>query len=383
VRLAYLLAAPGIPVQGPSGSSAHVRGLVGALREEHQVALYALKKSDRRGRFGAPTEAVITGIGGWPSWLSSSREIREMLAARRLARRVMADAWRDQSPQLFIERHSLFSDAGWRVATRLDVPLVLEVNAPLAIERERFEELRRPAWAVRWERDVLQAAPAIVAVSRWLVDWLRQEMGCRNVRWVPNGVVPIRGDPVRGRKALGLGPDDFAVGFLGSMKPWHGVERLGAIARGAEARLVLLGEAGDIPDLPEDTVRTGHLDGQEVADAVAALDVGLAPYPEDAPPWFCPLKVLDYRAQGTPVVASDVGDVGELAGVGGTVVPPGDLDGFIDAVKAWRGRALRPRVRSWGRVATEVLRAGGLGKPLPSRHSTDPSRPGARLGSDV
>ena len=67
MRLAYLLAAPGIPVQGPSGSSAHVRGLVGALREEHQVALYALKEVDRRGRFGAATEAVITGVGGWPS----------------------------------------------------------------------------------------------------------------------------------------------------------------------------------------------------------------------------------------------------------------------------------------------------------------------------
>jgi len=382
VRLAYLLAAPGIPVQGPSGSSAHVRGLVGALREEHQVALYALKEFDQRGRFGAATEAVITGVGGWPSWLSSTRELREMLAARNLARRVLADAWRDQPPQLLVERHSLFSDAGWRVASRLDVPFVLEVNAPLAIERARYEEVRRPDWAARWERDVLQAAPAIVAVSRWLVDWLRQEMGCRNVRWVPNGVVPIRGSRVRGRTALGLRPDEFAVGFLGSMKPWHGVDRLGAIARGSGARLVLLGNAGELPDLPSNTVRAGHLDGQIMADAIAALDVGLAPYPEDAPPWFCPLKILDYRAQGTPVVASDIGDVGELAGVGGTVVPAGDLDGFIDAVKDWRHRSRRSRVRSWGRVATEVIRAGGLGKPLPTRHSADPSLPGARLGSN-
>jgi glycosyltransferase involved in cell wall biosynthesis len=101
----------------------------------------------------------------------------------------------------------------------------------------------------------------------------------------------------------------------------------------------------------------GHLGPQALADAVAALDVGLAPYPPDAPPWFCPLKILDYRAQGTPVVASDLGDVRALVERGGSVVPAGDDDAFVEAVRSWIGRRVRPAVRSWEQVAGELLTA--------------------------
>ncbi len=373
MRLDYLLAAPGIPVRGPSGSSAHVRAVVEALRAEHEVRLYTLKDSDRRGVHGDEIASIATGITGWPSWLGRWRELREVIAARNLARRVLQTAWAEHPPDLIIERHSLFSDASWRVGERLGVPWALEVNAPLAMERARFEELRQPELAARWEREVLLAAPLVVAVSSWLKRWLEQEVGCRNVAWVPNGVRALRGDRVRGRERLGLADGEFALGFVGSMKPWHGVERLGRFARAAEARLVLIG-VGEVAGVPDNTVCTGFLEGQELADAVAALDVGLAPYPADAPPWFCPLKVFDYRAQGTPVVASDVGDVRTFVKGGGSVVPAGDDDAFIEAIRGWRGRPVRPRVRSWARVAAELLRAAD---PLLDGGS---NIPGAALG---
>lgn len=364
MHLAYLLPAPGVPLQGPSGASAHARQLVAALREEHRVDLYAACRTDRRGEFGPAAQAVITGVSGWPSWLARWRELREVRAARALSRRVLWSSWFDATPDLVVERHSLFSDAGWRVADRLECPWVLEVNAPPVEERSRFEELRQPELARRWEREVLLAAPLVVTVSRWLKRWLESEVGCRQVVWVPNGTAPLRGDRARGRAALGLDEDDFAMGFVGSMKRWHGVDRLPGLAQRAGARLVLVG-AGEV-ELPaseapgsgsEATVRTGYLAGQDLADAVAALDVAVAPYAPEAPPWVCPLKVFDYRAQGTPIVATDVGDVGVFVGSGGTVVPPGDDDAFVDAVRSWRGRRLPPRVRGWDRVGREVIEA--------------------------
>jgi len=257
-------------------------------------------------------------------------------------------------PDVVIERHTLFSDAGWRVSDAIDVPWALEVNAPPVLERRRFERLRRESFAEDWQNRVLLQAPVVLAVSRWLKTWLETEVGCRNVRWVPNGVTPLRGVPERGRSALGLSEDDRVVGFLGSLKPWHGLESLAAIAEGAEAKLILIGPtSSDIPG----AVCTGHLHGQALADAVAALDVGLAPYPQDAPPWFCPLKVMDYRAQGTPVVGTDVGETRTLVGDGGTIVPPGDLQTMIDATRYWIGRRAKPRIRSWQRVGIEMLEA--------------------------
>ena len=353
-RIAYLVPAPGVPVRGPSGCSAHVRGLAHALSEDHQVQVFAASLSDRRGTFGEPVPTIASGAPGWPSWLERYRDIVEVAAARRVANRVIHSARQGWRPDIIIERHSLFSDAGWRVADAIQVPWVLEVNAPPVLERARFESLRRPRFAEKWEQEVLLRAPAIVAVSRWIKDWLETEVGCRNVHWIPNGVSPIRGNRERGRTLLGMSENERLVGFVGSMKPWHGVESLGEIAERAEARLVLIGpEHSSISK----ALCTGHLNTQELADVVSALDVGLAPYPEDAPPWFCPLKVLDYRAQGTPVVGTDVGETRTLVGEGGTIVQPGDVDGMVEATRYWIGRRTKRRIRSWQRVGTQVIDA--------------------------
>ena len=54
------------------------------------------------------------GVAGWPSWLPRYREMAEVITARRVARRVAADAAEGWMPDLIVERHALFSDAGWR-----------------------------------------------------------------------------------------------------------------------------------------------------------------------------------------------------------------------------------------------------------------------------
>ena len=79
-------------------------------------------------------------------------------------------------------------------------------------------------------------------------------------------------------------------------------------------------------------------------------------------PWVCPLKMLDYRSQGVPVVAVPVGDTPALADhLGGHVVPWGDA--WPDAVR--RALQATPRVahRSWEDVVEEAFDApqeGGL-----------------------
>ncbi|MFT5682020.1 MAG: glycosyltransferase involved in cell wall biosynthesis [Myxococcota bacterium] len=361
MRITYLLPASGIPVQGPSGASAHARGIVRALRRDHEVRLLAAKITDRRGTFGEPTRARAVGVPGWPSWLKTYRDLTEVIAARRISRRIIEQAHAGWRPDLIIERHSLFSDAGWRVHDRLGVPWVLEVNAPLWEERRRFEVLRRPGWALRWQQEVLQAAPCIVAVSRWLVDWLQDDMGCDNVHWLPNGVDLRLGDRVAGRARLGVAPGEKVIGFVGSMKPWHGLDRLVGVAKATGARLALVGRLAPGMIAPQGALVTGHLEPDALADTVAALDVGLAPYPADAPPWFCPLKILDYRAQGTPVVATDVGECRALVGDAGSVVPADDDAALTREVARWLSRPRpAPAARTWQEVSEKLLALSGV-----------------------
>jgi glycosyltransferase involved in cell wall biosynthesis len=304
---------------------------------------------DGRGSAGPSTVTVhVAGRAGWPTW-APRQAMREVRTARRCARLAAS-----LEPDLVWERHSLFSDAGWKVHAATGARWILEVNAPLVEERARYETLADRAWAEAWERDVLLAAPEIVAVSAALTGWLR-DLGCRRVRHVPNGVVPLAGDRGGARARLGLG-DELVVGFLGSMKPWHGVERLPALLDRLPGAVGLRVGDGPVQTAHPRLRALGHRNEAEVADLVAAMDVGLAPYAADAPPWFCPLKVLAYRAQGTPVVATDVGDCRLLVGEGGSVLPANaDVDALADAVLAWAGRRCAPWVRSWDEVVGEAL----------------------------
>ncbi len=344
-RPIVLSGAVGIPALGPSGASAHLRGVATALR----APLVCPLAVDARGAaesLGVPI--VATGLAGWPTW-APRQAMREVRTGRRCA-----EAAIEQAPTLIWERHSLFCDAGWKAHAATGARWVLEVNAPLVEERARYETLPDRAFAESWELDVLLAAPEIVAVSAWLAEWLRG-VGCRRVRHLPNGVSAHRGDREGARARLGL-RDELVVGFVGSMKPWHGVERLPALLDALPAAVGLLVGQGPAQVSHPRLRVLGHRSEADTADLIAAMDVGLAPYAAAAPPWFCPLKVLAYRAQGTPVVATDLGDCRALTGDGGTVVPgETGVEALVEAVRGWAGRRCAPSVRSWETVVEEGL----------------------------
>lgn len=287
----------------------------------HEVQVHAALEEDHRGRFGSLDLPVHSAsVPGWPSWLKRFRERRETWTARRVAAGM-------SSADLIYERWTLFS----RVGQGRGVPWVLEVNAPLVDERLRFEQVHDLAYARAWERRVLHAADLLVAVSPWLVDWLVGTIGVpeERVALIPNGC--------RGGLAEPADLEGFVIGFLGSLKAWHGHERVAAIAEAA----------GGLPLIVSGT--------EDFEPLVRRMDVGLLPYRSDAPPWFCPLKLFDYQAQGTPVVASDIGHLAAWVGEGGSLVPADDDEAFALACRDWRGRRAPVVTRTWEQVAQEVL----------------------------
>ena len=317
-------AAPGIPVRGPSGSSAHVRGLARAFARRMRVRVHAARISDHRGVHGELDLPVVEAAPpAWPTRRFPQRRER---------------AWAEKvealpaHPDVVYERWTLFSTVGQSFAER-GVPWVLEVNAPLLEERLRFESVRDRVFAAHFQQRTLRGADLYACVSPWLAQWVEdQGVPADRIEVVPNGTEAIAG----ARRDRG----EFVVGFLGSMKPWHGADRVEGLAEAAGGSPLLVGE----PPVGE----------REVADLVASMDVALAPYRADAPPWFCPLKVAAYRAQGTPVVATRVGAMERWVGEGGTVVEDDD-EALVEAIRGWRGRRARPRLRSWDDVAAEVL----------------------------
>jgi glycosyltransferase involved in cell wall biosynthesis len=141
-----------------------------------------------------------------------------------------------------LERYALESGAAAVACRTTGIPLVYEINAPIVVEAARYRALTGLAQALAREELVLRAADAAVVVSTALRDYLTCVAPDLPVTVVPNGVDPAR-FPVRvPRDASGV----VTVGFVGSMKPWHGVQDLvtafaALAAQYPQCRLVLAG----------------------------------------------------------------------------------------------------------------------------------------------
>jgi glycosyltransferase involved in cell wall biosynthesis len=226
----------------------------------------------------------------------------------------------------------------------------VELNSPLSVEQATYRATGLGDLAARAERWALVRADAVLAVSTPLRDYAIS-LGAEpdRVHVVPNGVDPELfklGEPdLEGRKRWGLG-DDPVLGFVGGLRPWHGVEILPEllsrlVGRFPDLRLVIVGDGQLRGELERDleerglahgAVLTGSLPHEEVAALIHQFDVALAPYPRLAHDfYFSPLKLFEYMACGVPVVAASLGQIAEVVrdGETGLLYPPGEFDALV------------------------------------------------------
>lgn len=306
---------------------------------------------------------------------------REAFERPRLAAALRA-ALAAHPADLVYERASLASDVTARAAAAAGMPVVLEVNAPLAREGARFRHERLPAVAARHERRAWQMARRVCAVSEDLAREVRA-VGQENVLHVANAVDHARFHP-------GVEPDaalrertagTFAVLFAGTLKPWHDLDTVvrgvAELRRSRPATLVLVGDGpGRVgaerlaSELAVPLVATGVVAHERVPALVAAADACVAPLHADPElQYFSPLKAMEYLAVGRPAVVADAGDLAALARAGAAAAyAPGSpaalaaaLGRVADHPDGIVARGLElARGESWERTARRSL-AGLIG----------------------
>jgi len=305
---------------------------------------------------------------------SLSSELRRILYNQELkaeiSRRFDADP-----PDFIYERASLHSTSGAALARAFNVPLLLEVNAPLALEQSAYRGTGLNELAMKSESWVFQQADALLAVSAGVREHaLELGLDPQKVHVLPNGVDAALFQPgppdATLRMSWGIG-DGPVLGFVGGLRPWHGVEVLPELLaelsqRHPGLRMVVAGNGQLRPQLERSlrqkgvsdrVVFTGAVPHEEMPAVIRQFDVALAPYPAlDHAFYFSPLKLFEYMACGIAVVAPNCGQIAEVVrdGENGLLYPPGEFKGLVGACERL---LVNPKLRfALGQAAASTIR---------------------------
>ena len=256
---------------------------------------------------------------------------------------VKKDLHRFGANMIHVASPELLGHAAVRHAHKNRLPCVASVHT-------RFETYPRYYGAAFLE-PVVEAAlrrfyrrcDAIFAPSESMAQLLRDQRMNFDVGIWSRGVDRTVFNPERRepgwRRALGIGDDEVAVGFVGRLVMEKGLDvfadTIDALGRrGVKARVLIVGD-GPARDwfekrLPEDAVFAGFQRGPELGRATASMDVLLNPSVTET---FGNVT-LEAMACGVPVVAADATGSNSLVdhGITGALIRPGAVAAFADAV---------------------------------------------------
>lgn len=393
MRIAYICADRGVHPGGCGGSSTHVRELVRALVDRgHDVTLIAAAADGAADAIPCrvidlQADAAVAALRRLIQRSAraagdSSRAPHEVQALLLNQAVSAALAEMNPPPDVVYERQSLWSTAGLDFASRKGIPHLLEVNAPLVDQQRDYRELELVAAAEAIENLLLAGSDRVLVTSNALTDYAHLHGASRrSVRVVPCGVAAsMFTDPAAEKPH---DPSRFVIGFVGSLKPWHGIDVLLRAFRKLHAadrcyRLLVVGD-GPMHDEVDRYLRmhgldafselAGSVDPADIPGQLARMDAGVAPYPSLPTFYFSPLKLWEYAAAGVPILASETGDLPRLFPhrEAALLHPPGSASKLAAHIMQLRaqpdlGARLARRARqiarthTWDRIAARVER---------------------------
>lgn len=205
-----------------------------------------------------------------------------------------------------------------------------------------------------WLRRLYRRCDALVAPSDGMVEVLQQQRMHDDIGIWSRGVDRTIFNPdarsLALRRGVGIDDDEVAIGFLGRVVMEKGLpefaETMKALTRrGVPHKVLLLGDGparGWFAEQVPEARFAGYLKGAELGRWVAGMDVFFNPSITETfgnvtlEAMACGVPVVAARATGSTTLVRD--------GETGTLVPPGDTDGFADAIQRYvEDPALRRR----------------------------------------
>ncbi|HEY0347184.1 MAG TPA: glycosyltransferase family 4 protein [Pyrinomonadaceae bacterium] len=367
-RITYLRTTPAAGTQS-GGASTHTIGFIkGAIESGAQLLLIS------NDHLAGLDESRVSMSLIEPDPLGLTRAAFDLCNGMLFTDRSRLEI-KKQSPDFIYQRYSRFNWSGVEASWHIKRPLFLEYNGSEVWMAKHWGRLRRDDLLERCELLNLAAATRIFVVAEvernnLIAAGVPREKIVVN----PNAVDVEEFRPDAGgesvRRELGINEDETLAGFVGTFGPWHGVltlaEAISMLPEGCGVRFLFVGdgmyrdeveriitEAG----LRQQVIFVGQVEHHRVPALLDACDLLLSPHAPmtDGSEFFgSPTKLFEYMATGKAIVASRLGQIGEVLVENETalLVEPGSARELADAILRLSGsRDLRERLGAAARHA--------------------------------
>ncbi|RPI40862.1 MAG: glycosyltransferase [Methanoregulaceae archaeon] len=245
---------------------------------------------------------------------------------------------RDKGIDVVVAAHVLAGSAVIHAAKRHHIPVVFDLkdwfpDSAAAYFKNQFMQdlVRRSVWEITKRN--LSRSDLITTVSPSLVEKLRGFGFTAGL--ITNGVDTDLFKPINGsstRAELGIGADEFVIGFSGSVERWYAIDEMiralpDLIRYRAGTRLLVVGDSlftgyrKELESLARDlgisdrVIFTGTKPYRELPRYIACMDVCTIPlFPRQWGEIALPNKFFEYSACGKPIVMRPIPDVARIGG---------------------------------------------------------------------
>lgn len=362
MKIIYFSPHPNIHLNTPSGPGVHIREMIRAMEElGHSVVPLIMGGQDQDSTVSMESPASVhpskktvkTQLKKFipRKFWQSAKDLR-LLEFDRYAQRTLEELIEKEKPDVIYERAFYMMTGGVRAASKHKVRHILEMNAPYPEERRSMEGAGfLDAFGRMREKEQIEKTQRLVVVSSALKQYVEKCVKGASAKTIvtPNAIqagfaTPSSAAVSAKREALKL-DGKLTIGFIGSIFPYHGVDRLieafsTLSVTHNNLALLIVGDGEILPDLkrkaaesahPESIVFTGKIPHAEAPLYISTMDICVMPHSN----WYgSPVKIFEYGALEKPIVAPDFIPLRDVitSGIHGLLFQEGQLQEALSAM---------------------------------------------------